>query len=243
MRWYIAAVVGVVALIAGAAYFRRPDLGPVQRLLARNRFAEAEELARRALKRHPQDAEVLLVLGESLQRQGRVDEALDIYSRIPETAGEQFAKASLVIASIALHQGRLAEAERRIQSVNPERIDRSVIDGLQVTLLSLCGRRWESLPYVQRTLTTVGDRRMKLIFLANPDEMPAPPEDVFAGMFQVRDPLGTLGCARVAASLGRTEQALELVRDCLAKRPDLIEAHVLLGTLYLDAGDLIGFDA
>jgi tetratricopeptide (TPR) repeat protein len=244
-RWLIAGavVVGATVLIAATTLFRRPDPGPVQRLLAQGRLDEAERLARRTLKSYPRDADFLLVLGESLQRRGRVDEAVNTYNLVPETAGKQFAKASLVNASIAINQGRLADAERKLQSVNVAWIDRSAVDGLQVTLLSLCGRRWESLPYVQRTLTAGGDRRTKLIYLANPDETPAPPENVFARMFQVRDPLGALGCARIAASLGRREQALELLRDCLARRPDLIEAQVLLGTIYLDAGELNAFDA
>ena len=231
-----------MALLAVAAIvYRNPDLGPARRLLAQGRLAEAEALVRRALKRKPHSPDALLILGESIQRQGRVEEAIEIYSRIPETAPRQFAKARLVTASILMHFGRLADAEQNIAAANPDFAEQSVIDGLQVTLLTLCGRRWESLPYVQRTLTTVGDLRTKLIYLANPDEMPAPPEDIFARMFQVRDPLGTLGCARVAASLGRREQALELTRDCLSRRPDLLEAHVLLGTILLDAAEMSQF--
>ena len=61
-------------------------------------------------------------------------------------------------------------------------------------------------------------------------------------MLQVRDPLGLLGCGRTAAALGRTEQAMNLIRQSLAKRPDLIAAHVALGTLLFDSGDTAGFE-
>lgn len=241
--WLVAtmAVVGAALLTVSAVVYRNPDLGPARRLLAQGRLTEAEAHIRRALKRRPDSPDALLILGESIQRQGRVEEAIEIYSRIPDTAPRQFTKARLVTASILMHFGRLADAEQNIEAAKPEFADASVIDGLKVTLLTLCGRRWESLPYVQRTLTTVGDLRTKLIYLANPDEMPAPPEDIFARMFQVRDPLGTLGCARVAASLGRRDQAVQLTRDCLSRRPDLLEAHVLLGTILLDSAEMSQF--
>ncbi|MEK6262625.1 MAG: tetratricopeptide repeat protein, partial [Planctomycetota bacterium] len=192
--------------------------------MAQRRFNDVERLASGWLKHHPDDIEVTLLLGEALQRQGRLDEALRVYAKIPHDAGKNGLAATLARASILLTRGRLSEAEHALQSVTPLSDVNSHVDGLWVTLHSLSGRRWESMPALHRTLPTVGDRLMKLIYLANPDEMPAPPEDVFARMFAVRDPLGTLGCARVAASLGRSEQALSLVGECLAKRSDLIEA-------------------
>lgn len=211
--------------------------------LSQRRYGDAERSARKWLRSHPDDMGVTLLLGEALQRQGHLSESLDAYQRIPANAGKTSVAARLASASILLSRGRLNDAEQTLLSVTEPSAINLHADGLWVTLYSLSGRRWESMPALQRTVPTASDRLMKLILLANPDEMPAPPEDVFAKMFAVRDPLGALGCARVAASLGRGEQALSLVQECLAKRPELVEAYVVLGGLLLDQGETTAVDS
>ena len=239
---------GVIAIVVfgWVGWFRthkpRSNFDRVQRALKERRLSEAEVLARSWLKSHPRDIDAMIVLGESLQRQGNIAEAIDAYQRVPGDSGDKGTTAFLAMASIFLHQGRLEDAETKLLQIKPTSAQAPIVDGLWVTLLSLSGRRWESTPYLHRTLDLPSDPLMKLIYLANLDEMPAPPDDVLARMLKIRDPLGALGCGRVAAALGRTEQATSLVRDCLAKRPDLIEAHALQGLLYLDAGELNNFD-
>ena len=230
--------------LGGWLLLQKPRLSfdQVKRALQERRLSEAEMLARSWLNSHPRDVDAMIVLGESLQRQGNITEAIEIYQRVPSDSGEKGAPAILATASIFLHQGRLEDAETKLLQINATPAQAPIVDGLWVTLLSLSGRRWESMPYLHRTLDHANDPLMKLIYLANLDEMPAPPDDVLARMLKIRDPLGALGCGRVAAALGRTERATALVRECLAKRPELIEAHVLQGLLYLDAGELNNFD-
>ena len=235
-----------IAVVAWGGWFLwqkpRSSFDDVKRALKERRLSEAEMLARSWLRSHPRDIDAMIVLGESLQRQGNISEAIEVYQRVPSDSGEKGATAFLAMASILLHQGRLEEAETKLLQIKATPAQAPIADGLWVTLLSLSGRRWESMPYLHRTLDVASDPLMKLIYLANLDEMPAPPDDVLARMLKIRDPLGALGCGRVAAALGRTEQATKLVRECLAKRPELIEAHVLQGLLYLDAGELTNFD-
>ena len=241
-------LIGLIILISAAGglvlILKQPPLrfDEAKEALTERRLRDAEAIAQAWLKLHPDDVEGLVVLGEALQRQGKIAEAVEVYQRISPASGEKGTSALLAMASILIQQGRLEEAERALKRINPSPAQAPVADGLQVTLLSLSGRRWESMPYIHKSLRSGGDPLMKLIYLANPDEMPAPPEDLLAKMFKVRDPLGALGCGRVAASLGRTEQAMSLVSECLQKRPELIEAHVLKGLLLLDSGDLDGFD-
>lgn len=206
--------------------------------LKRRNYSQAEEQARRWLQYHPQDADVLLLLGETLQRQGRLSEAIRTYAEVPLEAGPQSVAARLATASIFISQGKLEEAETKLRSLSDISGPEPYVDGLWVTLLTLSGQRWDSLPHLKRTLRTVGDPLIKLIYLANPDEMPAPPEDVFERMFAVRDPLGLLGCARAAAALGRGEQALRLAGECLQQRADLLDAHILRASLLMDQGEI-----
>ena len=234
----------IVTASVGWWYWGQPRLkfDEVERALQQRRLGDAESLARVWLKSYPRDVNALVVLGEALQRQGKTADAVEVYQQIPFDAGKKGTSAQLALVSILLHQGRLSDAEKILLQLKPSSSQAQVADGLWVTLMSLSGRRWESMPYLQRALSAPVDPFMKLIYLANPDEMPAPPDDVFARMYQVRDPLGALGCGRVAASLGRVEQATTLVRECLAERPELIEAHVLEGSILLDSGDLKQFD-
>lgn len=219
-----------------------PSLNDAKKALTSRRLTVAESISRSWLKSHRGDADAILVLGESLQRQGKITEAIEAYDMMPKEAGRQFSIASIAMASMLLREGRLEEAESRLLSMKPDPNQSTLVDGLWVTLLSLAGRRWESMPYLQRSLVSSGDPLMNLIYLANPDEMPAPPEDVLAKMLKVRDPLGSLGVARVAASLGRQPLANELIGEVLTKRPDLIDAHALKGLLLLDEGKVEAFD-
>ncbi len=221
-----------------------PGLDDAKLAIKQRRLAQAESLARGWLAAHPGDVDGMIVLGESLQRQGEIDKAAKVYCDIPFDSGEKAVTPHLAAVSIFLNQGRLADAENVLQKIQipSNSAHASVADELWVTLLSLSGRRWESMPYLQRTLGTSGELFRTLLYLANPDEMPAPPDHVFAKMFKVADPLGMLGCGRIAAGLGRTEQATRLVQGCLEKRPELIEAHVLQGQLFLDSQELKQFD-
>ena len=182
------------------------------------------------------------MLGDSLQQLGSLSEALEVYRRIPE-GSDSIATATLAITSILLRQGRLTDAEARLGTLQTESALDSEADELWANLLTLSGRQWEANPYFFRTLNKRGNRLMTLISLANPAEMPAPPQSVFAQMLRVRDPLGLLGCAKIAASVGRRDQAKTLLRESLAQRPDLLEAQLALATTFLDDGDEAEFKA
>ena len=245
-HWQLWVTVAIVATLGTCCWtlLGRPQsrFGDIQRALAEQRWTDAESLARSRLELYPNDIEARMALGDALQHLGSIAEAAEIYRQVPDNAGEHRTTAQLAIVSILLRQGRLAEAEARLRAINLDPLHTDIANGLSVTLLSLSGRQWESIPYLQRTLNKVGDRLMTLIYLANPDEMPAPSEDVFAKMLRIRDPLGLHGCARIAASVGRKEQALILVRECLSKQPDFVEAQLTLGTLLIDSGNEAEFE-
>ena len=231
----ICLIAGIVGALFQSQY--SPPFSAIQLAIADQRWSDAESLARAWLERHPDDLEAKMLLGKSLQQLGSESEAVTLYRQVSARSGTNQIAARLAIVSIFLDQGRLAEAETELRSTPSDSGDAGVSDELWVRLLSFSGRKWESIPDTRRALGTVADRRMMLIYLANPDEMPAPPEQVLANMLRVRDPLALLGSGRLAASLGRNDQARKLYLECLAQRPDLIEALVSLGALLIDSGD------
>lgn len=192
--WRTGLAIGGLLAVVAVGYtvwrsFQPPPLtlSDAKRALSSRRLTVAESIARSWLRWHARDAAAMLVLGEALQRQGKISEALEVYGSIPPDSGDAVNLASIAMVSILLREGRLADAEQRLLSLKPNGQQAAIIDGLWVSLLSLSGRRWESIPYVQRALGESGDPLMNLIYLANPEEMPAPPEDVLARMMKVRD--------------------------------------------------------
>lgn len=242
----IAGILGlVVTTIAG--WYALRHLAPAQydeieRAISEERLEDAEHLGRSWIEQHPDDFRAMLDLGRTLQRLGSPSEALQLFRRVAQSAGPESVAAQLSIVSLLLRDGQLAEAERLLLALKPNESERPIADGLWVTLLTLSGRLWESIPYLHKTIDVVGDRRMQLIYLANIDEVPAPPQEVLASMLRVRDPLCLLGAGRIATSLGRTNQALELIKQSLLQRPPLIETQLALGELLLKTNDLAQFE-
>jgi tetratricopeptide (TPR) repeat protein len=219
-----------------------PDASRIKRALAARRIDEAVELANRRLRWFPEDYPTRLVLGEAYQRQHQLNAALAAFDAIPATAGSDALTARLVSASMLIHEGRLADAQQALESAAAIEPHHATADELQVAIYTLTGQRWLSLPVLHRIVARPNPSLGNLIYLANPDEMPAPPDDLFAKIFKVGDPLDLLGAAHVAASLGRNEQSYELIDRCLAQRPDLIDAYVLKGTVLVDEARLKEFD-
>ena len=219
-----------------------PSAEAIKAALARRQFDEVIDLAQRRLQRYPDEHSTRLALGEAYQRQQRSAEALAAFRLIPETAGADALAARLASASLLIHEGRLLDAEQAVQSAYSIDPENRYVDELHLEILNLTGQRWYSLPVLHRILARPKPRFSHLICLANPDEMPAPPDDIFARMFSVGDALGLLGAAHAAAALGRKEQAHELVRRVLEHRSELVEAYVLEATLLVDEGQLDQFD-
>jgi tetratricopeptide (TPR) repeat protein len=239
----LAALTVLLALLL-VAWWWVPNRSQLIRLSANREWDRLEIMAARRLWLFPNDWETRLLWGESRQRAGRLSEAIAAYQTIPVTSGEPGIAAGLSAASLLSYLGRLDEADRLLQSRSSVAADHRLYSEACVTAFTLTGRRWESQSHLQRVVLESGaDRLTHLIYLANLEEMPAPPEDVFARMYQVGDGLGCLGAARVAAALGRADQAFGLVQRALRQRPDVTEAYVLLGSRFLDRGEVALFDA
>ena len=126
-RWVVAGLVLVIlasAMAAGAAWVRsrsrRLELAEVRRALAEGRATLARSRLTRLAERHPNDSEILLLLGESEIRRGRRDDgsldpraraaALAAWARVP-TSSPDFPLAALARAPHLIKAGRYATAE------------------------------------------------------------------------------------------------------------------------------------
>jgi len=247
--WVIAILSAVSVGAATAAYTawhrsqRVPELAEIRWALLEQDYTRVSEIARQRLSRNPQEIDTLLLLGEAAQRQERWDEALDAYSGIPISADKAAVAARVSAISIALQLGRLEQAEQFLLEIDQAAGPLPVTDDQWVSVLTLSGQRYRSLAYLQRIATSGRATLSHAIFLANPDDMPAPPEDLFAKIFAVGDALGLLGAAFSAAAIGRDEQAHELLDRVIKQRPELGDAYVLRGMLQLDAGEFSAFQS
>lgn len=98
---------------------------------------EAERLCRISLARQPEQAEALLLLGMSLQQQGRMDEAVPYYSRLTELQPQVVEHWSNYATALAM-VGDLTEAKEALKSalrLAPE--DADLLDRLGTVQLQL----------------------------------------------------------------------------------------------------------
>ncbi|OYW18847.1 MAG: hypothetical protein B7Z55_09895, partial [Planctomycetales bacterium 12-60-4] len=213
-------VVGMVvggaggAFLAGRARPSEPSLSEIRRALISRQLDTAVELADRRLVVRPDDVDTRLLLGEVWQRRDDYEKAVAAYRAIPQTAEDKAFAARVATASLALQSGHLQDAEEALLLADELSPQNPLTDDQWVSVLTLSGQN---------------------------EEMPAPPDNLFAKIFAVGDPLGLLGAAYTAAALGRVEQTQDLIDRCLSRRSDLVDAFVIRGMLYLDANQYEDF--
>lgn len=210
--------------------------------LRQGRYTLVSTLAERRLQFFPQEAATRLILAEAAQRSGDLEEALRWLNQVDDQQGEPTLQARTTSASILTYQGELLKASDQLQRLPAEFAEHPLVVQQKITIATLSGQRWESRDLLRLAIEQqFGDPLVYLAYLANLSEMPAPPDEVFAKIYAVGDPLGLLGSARVALSVGRLEQAQQLLTRCVSARPDMIEARVQLGTVLIDSGKLEEF--
>ncbi len=73
-------------------------------------FNKLENLCRRALNKNPQNYLANLWLGQALRKQGKLDEAVEVYRRIPHLAGSKFFLDTFDLLWVLYEAGRYGEA-------------------------------------------------------------------------------------------------------------------------------------
>ena len=210
-------------------------LRQVESELSSGKYEQAIAGCDKLLTRSPGLTDALIVKGESLQRLNRIDEALQVYSQIPDNDAEHSVSARLTEASIFLQRGNIVAAQQRLELVESISPSEPLLGPLMMNALTAAGRRWESMPYLRNSLAEeVGDTLTNLIYLAVPDQMPQPNEAFLATVINRKDSLGALGAARVAMALGEVDRAIIFLEHCRVNHPELAEARLQYATLMLN---------
>lgn len=209
--------------------------GPIVAALKAGALSEAERLCRLHLDRQPEDSDVLLLLGLSLQRQGRLAEAVPLYARLTELHPDNsmhwgnYATA-LRVAGDSEGARRAAETAVDLAPDEPERLE-------QLGLLHLqCGRLPEA-------------RDMLLRACAKAPDSPGVQIHAARGCIACRDtradillnpwrewlPLeNDLQCelADLLSQIGEVHATVELLEDLIARAPSDMSALLLLAKSY-----------
>ncbi len=196
-------------------------------------FGLANALAKQVLRKEPSNAKALLVAGEVAMKLGNVDDALETYRSIPETAKGEYVIGLWSAANICIYQGKLREAEQLFR-------DALRIDSVNVTanhglgfILGIEGRRWESVPFLLEPIRQGSIAMEPLMLMATVDHRSADADEL-TNLARRTEPdywVPMLGVALRKFFSEENEEAEKLVREILAHHSDLVEAHALLGKL------------
>lgn len=209
--------------------------GPIVAAVKAGALGEAERLCRLHLDRHPADSNVLLLLGLSLQRQGRLAEAVPPYARLTELHPESsmhwgnYATALRVAGDV---EGAVAAAETAVAfaSDEPARLEQLGLLFLQLgrlpdardTLLRAYAKAPDS-PGIRihaaRACIACRDTRADILLAPWREWLPLDND---------------LQCelADLLSQIGEVHATVELLEDLVARAPSDVPALLLLAKSY-----------
>ena len=244
-RTRAAPVVAGTLLLLGAALwlgFRgSPDalVRQARQALARRDLDRAGELAEAALSRAPRSGFALITAGEIAAERGDVARAIAHYEKVTGSDARDHVVALGATADLLIQQGRLHDAERRLQKLLE--IDAGHVVGLRrlAGIQVISGKRRESAEPLLH-LVRLGKHDLdELALLGNLEQLFDNREAIDRFRQKVPDdPLVLLAAARNLLLTHEPTQALLLLQDLVRGEPLLMEARVQLGyALYETAAD------
>ncbi|HWB10067.1 MAG TPA: FG-GAP-like repeat-containing protein [Pirellulales bacterium] len=237
--------------LAAAIWRTAKDATPVAELAGRARQAladaqydEVEKLCRRALEREPRFSTALLLAGEAAAKQGRLDDAVAYYNRVPGDDPAEAAEARLAAGNLLLNANRAGAAEQAFKECIKHDPHQADAHERLAWLLSVEGRRFESLPHLYELLRLNRFTLTWLMAAGNHDE--AFGEERRLQAFRAAEPesvLPLVGLARIALRNKKDPaEARRLLQRVLAAAPDQLEGHALLGRTLWELGDREALD-
>jgi tetratricopeptide (TPR) repeat protein len=205
--------------------------------LEREDFTRAQQLASEILNFQPENAAALLIAGKCLDAEGRSIAAIEALSKVPPGQRPYSAEAAYLAGNIwflKLHQPMDAETSYRL-ALREDPASAEVNERLGI-LLGVTGQWWRQISPSLTAIRAGRVARINLFVLAlaeNAIDIDA------AAMFadSTSDPLALMARARLAKEDGHNEVAIDLLKRAIHSAPELVQAHVLLGTIQFESGD------
>ncbi|HXE80764.1 MAG TPA: tetratricopeptide repeat protein [Vicinamibacterales bacterium] len=212
--------------------------------LSTGRSSSAEQHLRKAVDAAQDDAS-RLALADYYEIVDRPSDALAVLESVAAGGGEFAAEAVARIAAIQVAQGRLREAEHRLDALLAERPGNTTARLAKARLLLVQNRPEEALAVVQRALRSDPDslqtrlwRARALAAQGSLDEAQAAYEEILAA--RPRLVPAQIELAEVQLDAGHPADALELTRTALAAQPDDPGALILHAEALYRTGDRAG---
>lgn len=209
-------------------------LEPARQALEAKQYDVAEEICNRILSARPELAEALLLAGEAASKQDRSTEALAYYDRVKADAGEEAVQARCAAGDIWLKLGHASRAEAEfLEALQIDRRNALAHDRI-ANLLTLEGRRFESLPHLYELLRQRRASYTLLLLAGDHAQTVEEPEQLARFRAAAPDDVAPLiGLARIRIRRKEFVEAADMLRAVLADCPKCIEAHALLGQALL----------
>lgn len=203
--------------------------------LDRGQVDFAEKLAAAVLKENPQSAAAKLVLAEVDGSRQQFEQAVNKLDEIDPRSGSEYLVAMNLAGNFLIAAGKLSQAEQRFQRV----LDRDANDleaHKQLSqLLTMEGRRWESLPHLLKLVQHDAYSLHHLLMLGDQQSVIDFSADLQRSLDQVPgDAMARLGLARIALDKNDRERSLQLIHQVIAVAPRQMEAQLTLGQLLMD---------
>ncbi|MBW3598866.1 MAG: VCBS repeat-containing protein, partial [Planctomycetes bacterium] len=251
-RWLMLIGAGVLtAAIVAAALFRMArlhnEVEQTTRAAAaayeRGDYAAAEVLTARIVERDPQRWDAWLLSAHAAAAQGKIDAALRRLEQIPDNGEPDAVQARCDAGDLLLlEQKQISAAEEQYRRALKQDPDSVVANDHLAYALGLSARNWEQIPYrlamirlqkfhsLHLYLLALGEAAFENPELADEHHKAAP-----------GDPAPLLALARFAAEEQQYERAKELLHEAIRLDPSFIEAHVKLGRLLAEFGNVEEF--
>lgn len=208
---------------------------------ARNAFqrgnhSEVLSLCRDLLAKQRETPKLLLMAGESASRLQRYAESLELYDRIPDSAGSDAAIARWAAGEVTLQLGQMTSTMERMEHALALDPGMDKARDRLIYLYNLAGRRWDAFPHLFELVRQDRWSVQHLLYLGNIAK-PVENEKELKGFLSAspHDRMPLLGLARIRLREGATHEARKLLSDLLEQAPSLVEAHVQLGKLLQQA--------
>lgn len=238
-----AAVLGGIYLYPSASLSDDERLALAREALRVEDFLRAQELAAGVAEASPRYGESRIVAGEAAMRSGNYDASIEYFQAISPRDSERAVVAAFSLGELYRTRGKLSASIDAFQRVLASAPGNGEAHARLAFLCSVSGQRWEAMPHYQAMISAQAWTLDSLALLGDLERPLEQPEFLAECSSQAPDdPLVMLGLAVEAHQQGDEARALQLVRDVLVRRPQLVAAQSLLGELLL-AGEPAEWDA